>query len=486
VINNKFRATDANVGKAGTLDLFKLYAENTSGSDRSPTELSRVLIKFDINPLRALTGTLLDISHSSFKCTLNLTDVYGGQTTPSNFTLIVFPLSQSFDEGSGTDIVNFSDLDSCNFITASATTTSTNWFHTGANNQGLLGSNNLDIISSGTLGSGVENIWKSQVFSDGTEDLEIDVTSIISGTLSGQIPDHGFRISYSGSQETDTKTRFVKRFSSRHATTVHNRPKLIVTYDDTVIDHHKSFFFNLTGSLFLNNYHRGQHANILSGTAALSVTGSNSIVLRLLSGSYTGSFTGSQHKIGDNFITGVYSASFAISEFETSLRSEIVNAASATFTEIWGSTDSTVGYHTGSLVINTVERTSFNNAPKRLFVNVTNVKSIYKFSEKVRFRVFAEDISRTVKAVKSPIDTPSEIFTKMYYQIRDADSNRVVIPFETKSNGTRLSTDSDGMYFDFYMNSLASGKTYIFDFLISDSGSDQVYTNIPAKFKLEK
>ena len=64
-------------------------------------------------------------------------------------------------------------------------------------------------------------------------------------------------------------------------------------------------------------------------------------------------------------------------------------------------------------------------------------------------------------------DNPSEIFTKMYYQIRDADSNRVVIPFETKSNGTRLSTDSDGMYFDFYMNSLASGKTYIFDFLIT-------------------
>ena len=27
IINNKFRATDANVGQAGTLDLFKLYDE---------------------------------------------------------------------------------------------------------------------------------------------------------------------------------------------------------------------------------------------------------------------------------------------------------------------------------------------------------------------------------------------------------------------------------------------------------------------------
>ena len=34
IINNKFRATDANTGQAGTLDLFKLYAESTSGSAR--------------------------------------------------------------------------------------------------------------------------------------------------------------------------------------------------------------------------------------------------------------------------------------------------------------------------------------------------------------------------------------------------------------------------------------------------------------------
>ena len=41
IINNSFRATDANVGQAGTLDLFKLYAESTTGSNATPTELSR-------------------------------------------------------------------------------------------------------------------------------------------------------------------------------------------------------------------------------------------------------------------------------------------------------------------------------------------------------------------------------------------------------------------------------------------------------------
>ena len=94
IINNSFRATDANVGKAASLDLFKLYAESTSGSDTSPIEISRLLVDFNLNPLIQLTSSSLDIGHSSFNCTLKLFDVYGGQTTPSNFKLIVFPLSK--------------------------------------------------------------------------------------------------------------------------------------------------------------------------------------------------------------------------------------------------------------------------------------------------------------------------------------------------------------------------------------------------------
>ena len=75
VVNNKFRATDANVGQAGTLDLFKLYDESTlPGTSSNLTELSRLLIKFDLDPLRALTGSILDISHPSFTCEVKQTD----------------------------------------------------------------------------------------------------------------------------------------------------------------------------------------------------------------------------------------------------------------------------------------------------------------------------------------------------------------------------------------------------------------------------
>ena len=494
VINNKFRATDANVGNASTLDIFKLFAESTSGSDTKPTELSRVLVKFDLNPLRSLTGSSLDISDSSFKCTLKLHDVYGGQTTPSNFKLILFPLSKSFSEGVGRDIVTFSDLDAANFITASdASSTATLWFVSGANKEGLLNSNNIDIISSGNLrdGDGVKNLWKEQTFKNGTENLSMDITTIVSATLKNIIPDCGFRISFSGSQETDTYTRFVKRFSSRHVSDPLRRPQLVVTYNDAIQDHHKSFFFNISGSLFLNNFHRGSPANILSGASASEVKGLNSILLTLTSGSqdrgtfFTKSITGSQHKVGEHFVTGVYSASFAISQFESSsLLKQFQSAGSASFTEIWSSIDKTVGYLTSSLTINSVNRTSFDNNGQRIFVNITNLIHEYSSSERVRLRVFAEDITRKVKFVKTPVEAKSEIFTKMYYRVRDSLTNDVIVPFDTSGNGTLLSTDSKGMYFDFYMDTLPTNRFYVFDFLIRDTGFDKLFTDVAAKFKV--
>ena len=492
IINNAFRVTDANTGKAGTLDLFKLYAESTSGSDTTPTEISRVLLKFDLNPLRALTGSTLDITDSSFKCSLKLDDVYGGQTTPSNFRLILFPLSKSFDEGIGRDVVRYSDLDSANFLTASVSSdTPVTWSYEGANKQGLLGSSNIDIISSGNLsdGSGVVNLWKQQVFADGREDLSIDVTTIISATLKNLIPDRGFRLSFSGSEETDKITRFVKRFSSRESSNTRKRPKLVITFNDAIQDHHESFYFNISGSLFLNNYHRGVAANILSGTAATQITGSNSLILQLKTGSnsrgtyFSKIITASQHKMGSNFISGTYSASFAMSQWASgTLMNEIKNAGSATFTEIWSSLDRSVGFLTSSIVVNSVDRTSFIERPKRLILKIINILSQYRRDDKVKLRVFVEDLGRDIKYKKLPFETKSQIFTKMYYRIRDFDSNDIIVPFHT--NGTLLSTDSDGMYFEFYMSSLESGKLYIFDFLIKDLGFDQIFTDVAAKFKV--
>src|SRR5574338_1217457 len=133
--------TDSNTGEAGTLDLYKVYGLNKSGS--SPiAELTRLLVHFDLDPLReAYSAGELDITSPTFKCHMKLHDVYGGQTTPRNFTVKVYPLSRSWDEGRGRDVVFYQDQDAVNFLTASFVGGSAStWFASGANAKGLLGS----------------------------------------------------------------------------------------------------------------------------------------------------------------------------------------------------------------------------------------------------------------------------------------------------------------------------------------------------------
>ena len=57
IINNTFRATDSNVGQAGTLDLFKLYNENTLTGSSEQTELTRLLLQFDLGKVSQMQGS---------------------------------------------------------------------------------------------------------------------------------------------------------------------------------------------------------------------------------------------------------------------------------------------------------------------------------------------------------------------------------------------------------------------------------------------
>ena len=148
IINKSFRATDSNVGQAGTLDLFKLYNENTLTGSSEQTELTRLLLQFDLGKVSQMQDEgKIDINDSTFKCFVTLHDVYGGQATPENFDVILFPLSQSFDEGSGYDISGFRDIGAVNYVTASFVSGSpVLWNMPGAMASGSLGDELIDVI----------------------------------------------------------------------------------------------------------------------------------------------------------------------------------------------------------------------------------------------------------------------------------------------------------------------------------------------------
>lgn len=495
----KLTLTQVTKGEEGNTTIISTLS-NTSiqnfsggkGSSLGPVELSRILLKFDLDEVRNIHQNKCSVDHHSFKAVLKLSDVYGGQTTPQGFTVRVYPLSQSFEEGKGRDIVKYRDLGVSNFITASISSGITNkWFVPGANSKGVLNSEFLDIIETGILepSEGSTNLYADQYFETGKEDLEIDVTRIVSGTVANLIPDKGFRVSFSPDNENDQYTYFVKRFASRNANDPTMRPQLVITYDDSLQDYHRSMNFNLSGSLFINNINNGKYMYIQSGSTSNpgtleNISGDNCLLLKIMTGSYEKYVSGSSFKIGSVTYPGIYSASFLINKFDENLSSHIRASGSITFTTVWTDDSQLTLYHSGSFTVKDTGITSFSNSTNRLVISVTNLKKSYYKDSIARFRVFIDNVDKEIAYVKKPIEKPSEVYYNMRYAVVDVDTGKYMIPFNKNDRSTILSVDTDGMYFDLDMRSLPSKRIYKLVFLLEDKNEERIFTETASIFRV--
>jgi len=499
----------SNVGQAGTLDLFKLYDEtNVSTMVSGVIELSRFLLQFDYEPLQQITASFLNIADPSFKAFLNLKDVYGGQTTPSNFSIRLIPLSKSWDEGRGQDVVAFRDLDTANFLTASVVTGTPNvWFLSGAAESGSLGDPNIDIIVSGNLGAGLQDLTVTTQFARGDENLLMDVTTLVSAAIAGQMPNHGWRLSFVDAQEQDNVTRFVKRFGSRQAKNPDLNPQLIIKYNDQIRDDLGETLFNVSQSLFAYNRVNGGYQNFFSGSTEIS--GTNSLLLNLYGGKYityttssfslshsasinhltrslyaiTQSFTGSQFLIGSVPQTGIYYADVNFNTLENAVLSGfLTGSTSQEFRYAWTSLDGTVTYASGKTLYKLPQGSASNVEEENWVVNITNLKQQYKSSEQARLRIFALDYNTEQSAGRLPLQPKSVILDNLKWRLINAYSRKVVIPFDNQA--TLCSYDSQGMYFDIWMQDFAQGEVYEFELMITYGGKDYLISNSGFRFKV--
>jgi len=479
--------TGSNVGSAGTLDLFKLYGVTFTNNDASlpNLELSRLLIHFDLQPLKDLIySSSININHRSFNCSVKLFDVYGGQTTPSNFDISLYPLSKSFDEGSGRDVVYYSDYDACNFSSASI---NVSWELSGSGKGGGAETICDYITSSANLGG--SSLEATQHFKTGEEDLIIDVTKIVSATVVGLLPDSGFRLSLKPTLEDDKFSYFVKRFASRTAYDTSKHPKIIVKYDDSIQDDVQNLRFDQNSTIFLRNYLHGELSNITSGSS--SITGSNSLLLKLVTavsgnGSYSLIFTGSQHFDGVNYYPGIYSASFTIPQTNQTLYKELQHSGSVTFTPIWSSLDSSVAYLTGSkFVVYPPQRSNSTIDFKNYVVTTSGLQDLHGSNENIFIRVNVFDYtSPTIKLVKKPIELSGIVIRRAYYQIRDAATNETIIAFDEAYGSTRISSDFNGMYFTLDSSSLTKDRSYVMDIMLIVGGTKKIFKSVSNVFKI--
>jgi len=483
----------SNVGQASSLDLFKIWSQLVSGSD--PTiENSRILLQTDIPSVQELTGSGLDFTDASFRCYLSLKDIYGGQTTPSNFTLSLVPLSKSWDEGRGSDVEAFRDLDAANWVTASvATGTPAVWSVTGANGAGTDYINGYEV---------------QQTFERGDENLLMDVTTLVSATLAGLIPDRGWRLSYSSSLETDNHSYFVKRFGSRHTLNRSLHPKLLVLFSDSIQDDGNQALFGSSNTIRTYNSIRGQYANFVSGN--VEITGSNSLKLLLVASKsvnvttsswqtnfsasityttqsvsyFSQSFTASLSSTGNVPLMGYYYAVVNMNpQLTASLASFLGSDKTMNFQSYWTSLDGTVLYSSGSwLTFKLPEVSETVGAERNFVVNVTNLKNEYQQSQKVRMKVFVQDRNTEQPAFHIPTPSKSLILNNMCWRLLKRYNRNVVIPFD--STYTKLSSDGTSMYFDIYMSDLDPQEIYEIEFQINEHGRNYFIKNEGFTFKV--
>ena len=105
------RGTGSNMGLADSLEVFSIYAQESSTSN----EQCKFIVQFPVTADDAGTTIISDRNNNNIPASgsvnfyLRVFDVAHTQTTPRDFTLVVSPISQSWQEGYGLDMENYSD-----------------------------------------------------------------------------------------------------------------------------------------------------------------------------------------------------------------------------------------------------------------------------------------------------------------------------------------------------------------------------------------
>jgi hypothetical protein len=122
---------------------------------------------------------------------------------------------------------------------------------------------------------------------------------------------------------------------------------------------------------------------------------------------------------------------------------------------------------------------------KNYVVTTSGLQELHRSDENVfvRLNIF-DHTSPLIKLVKKPIELASLVLRKAYYQIRDVSTNEIIIPFDETYSSTRISSDSDGMYFNLDISNLTKERSYTIDIMLVMGGTKKVFKSVSNVFKV--
>ena len=110
--NNTTRGTGSNSGQSDVLEIYSIYGRQTSTSSAATAsqELSRILINFPITDMTADRAAGKIPASGSISWHLRMYSAESSKTVPRDYSLVVVPVSSSWQEGLGLDLENYRDL----------------------------------------------------------------------------------------------------------------------------------------------------------------------------------------------------------------------------------------------------------------------------------------------------------------------------------------------------------------------------------------
>jgi len=502
-LNLTTRGTGSNTGRADILETFSIYGRATTSSQ----ELSRILINFPIDQISADRTSNIIPASSSVNFYLKMYNAPHSKTVPRDYKLVVQPISQSWEEGDGLDLEGYKDVTygglGSNWISASSTAL---WTSVG--------------------GDYLEDRVFTQTFSDGTENLEIDITDMVEDWIEGSSGDkydnYGVSVRMSASYEGSSsaayvdedsnvilntggavKSYYTKRFFGRGTQYFFYKPTIEARWDSSTRDDRGNFYFSSSRAPAADNLNTIYFYNRIRGRLVnIPEIGDGVLCVSLFSGSANNSMpSGSAQKMinssnssvtvltGGYVDTGIYSCSICITA--SSATGSLVD----TFYDVWFSgsdsiADATVAaeqYFTGSIQPLRHD-TGYSIGIPTYYLSVTNLQSKYKPDDTARLNVFVrkKDWSPTIYTVANS-EIESETIVSASYRVYRLLDGFGAVPYGTGSDlHTALSYDVSGNYFDLNMKLLEPGYGYGLKFAFYDernlSWQEQDYV---FKFRVE-
>jgi len=423
--NLQTRSIDSNMGASDILEVYTIYGRGISGDE---LESSRILISFPITEIANLrqNGKIPSTGNVSF--VMKLCNAPHGLTLPFDYELKIHPVTKVWSEGIGLDMEDYSDR--------------------GASRGGL--GSDWKSADVGSLwdsegGDYDSEVTKTVTFSEGYEDLEVDITDIVESWIEGT-PNYGLMIKFPNANEDGTlQTSFyTKKFFARSSEYFFQRPALYALWNSSEADNRGNFYKN---SLLSSN-----NDNILylkNSTDIPTVTidsGSDTdLTIKFYSDLNKEAEIQPDHLQMEKIKTGVYKAIVSLTTEEELVYVDWQN--NKTPPDIFYSEE-----------LKVLSRTIRSDVLPTYITNIVNMKTVYSKNETARFRLYSrlKDWTPTIYT-KASRNIENSIIEKAYFKIVRVVDEQVAVDFGVH---TLMSYDKTGNYFDFDMTLLEPEYSY--------------------------